>query len=60
MRIAQNANQQIHFGASSTAAGVGGYVEATAIRDSAEMVCVVAGASTHWNIIASVGNFTIA
>jgi len=59
-RIAQNANQQIHFGASSTAAGVGGYVEATAIRDSAEMVCVVAGASTHWNIIASVGNFTIA
>lgn len=58
-RIAQNANQQIHFGNLSTTAGVGGYLEATAIRDSVELVCVVAGASTEYNVISSVGNITI-
>lgn len=59
-RIAQNANQQIFFGASSTTLGGAGYIEATAIRDSAELVCVVAGASTVWNVISAVGNLTIA
>ena len=58
-RIAQNANQQIFFGASSTTLGVAGYLEATAIRDSVRMVCVVSGASTNWNVIASIGNITI-
>ncbi len=59
-RIAQNANQQIFFGTSSTTLGVGGYIEATAIRDSAQLVCVVAGASTVWNVISAQGNITIA
>lgn len=58
-RIAQNANQQIFFGDQSTTVGVGGYIEATAIRDSVELVCVVAGASTVWNVISSIGNITV-
>ena len=58
-RVAQNANQRIHLGAVSSTVGVGGYIEATAIRDSVKMVCVVAGASTEYNVLSSVGNITI-
>lgn len=58
--IAQNANQQIFFGTSSTTAGITGSISSINIRDSLRMVCVVAGASTIWNVIASVGNLTIA
>ena len=58
-RIAQNANQQIFMGTSSTTIGVGGYIEALNIRDSAFLVCVVGGASANWNIINSMGNLTI-
>lgn len=58
-RIAQNATQQIFFGTSSTTVGVGGYLEATAIRDSVEMVCVVAGTASVFNVLSSVGNITI-
>ena len=58
-RIAQGANQQIHYGLFSTTAGAGGYIEATAIRDSVELLCVVAGASTEYNVISSIGNITI-
>ncbi|MDD1475046.1 hypothetical protein MEO41_27805, partial [Dolichospermum sp. ST_sed4] len=46
-RIAQNANQRIHLGSTSSTIGVGGYIESTAIRDSVKLVCVVAGASTE-------------
>lgn len=58
-RIAQNAAQRIHYGALSSTAGVGGYIEATAIRDSAKLLCVVAGASTEYNVISSIGNLTV-
>lgn len=58
-RIAQNANQQIFFGASSTTLGASGYLEATDIRDSVKLVCVVSGASTVWNVLSSVGNITV-
>jgi len=58
-RVAQNANQTCHFGTSSTTTGVGGYLEATAIRDSVKLVCVVAGASTEYNVLSSVGNITV-
>ena len=58
-RIAQNANQQMHCVGVSTTAGVGGYLEATSIRDSAKLMCVVAGASTEYNVISSTGNITI-
>ncbi len=58
-RIAQNANQQIFFGATNTTLGAGGYLESTAIRDSVRLVCVVAGASTVYNVIYSIGNITV-
>lgn len=58
-RIAQNASQQIFFGTSSSTVGAGGYIEATAIRDSVKCICVVAGASTVWNVVTSVGNITV-
>lgn len=58
-RIAQNANQRIHVGAASSTIGVGGYVEATAIRDSLKLVCVVAGASTEYNALSMQGNLTV-
>ena len=58
-RIAQNANQQIFFGTSSTTVGAAGYIQATQIRDSARLVCVVSGSSTVWNVISSIGNITV-
>lgn len=58
-KIAQNANQQIFIGTSSTSVGAGGSIASINIRDSLEMVCVVAGASTVWNVLSSEGNFTI-
>ena len=58
-QITQNANQQIFFGASATTSGTGGSLESTAIRDSVELVCVVSGASTIWNVISSIGNITV-
>lgn len=56
-RIAQQANQIIHFGTGTTTTGVGGYIEATAIRDSVRLVCVVA--DLEFNVISSLGNVTI-
>ncbi len=59
-RIAQNANQRIHLGTSSSTVGIGGYIEATNIRDSVTLICVVSGASAEWNVISSMGNITVA
>ena len=58
-RIAQNANQQIFFGTSSTTIGVGGYIEATALYDAIECVCIGAGASSTFAVVSSQGNLTI-
>lgn len=57
-QITQAANQQIFFGTSSTTLGATGTLTSSAIRDSVEIVCVVAGASTVWNVISSIGNLT--
>lgn len=57
-RIAQSANQIIHFGTSTTTTGVGGYIEATNIHDSVELVCCVA--DLEFIVISSTGNITIA
>lgn len=57
-RVEQGASQQIHIGISSTTIGATGYIESTNIRDSVEMVCVVA--DTEWNVISSIGNITVA
>ena len=58
-KIAQNANQQIFFGTTSTTVGVGGSLASSAIRDSLRIVCVVSGASTVYNVVDSVGNITV-
>jgi hypothetical protein len=57
--IAQNANQQIFLGTSSTTVGAGGSITSINIRDWIKILCVVAGASTVWNATALEGNFTI-
>lgn len=54
-RLAQNANQIIHFGNVDTTTGTGGKIESTHRRDSLELVCVVSGSSTEYNIRSSVG-----
>lgn len=59
-KIAQNANQRIHIGTSSTTVGVTGSLASTNIRDTVTLVCVVAGASTEYNVISSMGNITVA
>ena len=53
-------HQRIFFGAASTTLGATGSLTSTAIRDSIKMVCVVAGASSNWNVISAVGNITVA
>lgn len=58
-KIAQNANQQIFFGTSSTTAGVAGSLASAATRDTVTLVCVVSGASSNFNVISSIGNITI-
>lgn len=57
--IAQNAGQQIHFGAADTTIGVTGSLSSTLTRDSVRIVCVVAGASAEWNVLSSVGNLNV-
>ena len=57
-RIAQSANQIIHFGTSTTTTGAGGYIEATNIHDSVELVCCVA--DLEFIVVSSTGNITIA
>lgn len=56
-QITQAAGQQIFFGTSSTTAGATGTLTSSAIRDSIQMVCVVANLT--WQIINSVGNITV-
>lgn len=58
-KIAQNANQQIFFGTSSTTIGTGGSLSSVNIRDTVTCVCTVAGTSAVWTVIASIGNITI-
>jgi hypothetical protein len=57
-KIAQNAGQTIYFGATATTTGAAGYLQSTAIRDSVELVCVVA--DTDFNVVSSIGNITVA
>lgn len=58
-KIAQNANQQIFYGTQNTTSGVGGSLASVNIRDSIEILCVVAGANTIWNVLTSQGNITV-
>lgn len=57
-RIAQNSGQTIYLGTSASTTGAGGYIEATQIRDSVRLICVVA--NNDFNVLSSVGNITVA
>lgn len=57
--IAQNANQQISLGSSSSTVGVGGSFTATNVGDCITLRCITGGASTIWRAESAVGNWTI-
>jgi hypothetical protein len=57
-KIAQNANQQIFLGNQNTTLGAGGSLASSHKRDSAKLLCVVAGASTVYNVVSWAGNIT--
>lgn len=57
-KIAQNANQSIKYGASSSTSGVGGYAQSGSQWSSATLVCIVADLT--WAIISAVGTITVA
>lgn len=55
-KLQANTGQTIYFGTQSTTSG--GYLASTAIRDSVEIVCIVA--NTTYNVISGCGNITVA
>ena len=55
IQITQNADQQIHLGSASTTLGIAGSIQSINIRNSLELVVVVPGTSTIWNVISSIG-----
>src|SRR5580698_8839087 len=57
--VAQNANQQILSGSSSSTVGVGGSIASTSAGDCVELICITGGASTVWRARNEVGNLTI-
>lgn len=57
--IAQNANQQINVGSSSSTVGVGGSVASSNAGDCIRLLCTTGGSSTVWRAISFVGNLTV-
>lgn len=55
-KIAQNANQMIHFGGVTTTTGVGGSLAAILQYDTVRLVCTVA--DLEWTVTNAVGNLT--
>lgn len=58
--VAQNANQQIVLGSSSTTVGITGSLTATNAGNCLELICTTAGTSTVWHVASSMGNWTVA
>lgn len=56
-KIAQSSGQTIYFGSSATTTGATGSLASAAIRDTVEIVCVVA--NNDWNVLSSIGNITV-
>lgn len=56
-RIAQNANQIIHFGTSTTTTGASGHIDSTQIHDSVELVCCVT--DLEFIVVSTTGNITV-
>lgn len=58
--VAQLSGQTVHFGSSSTTTGASGKLEATALHDAVEIVCVFSdGSADEFIVISSVGNITV-
>jgi len=55
--IAQNASENINFGALTTTTGAGGSLASTNRYDCVELVCTVA--NTTWTVASSIGNITV-
>lgn len=55
-KIAQNALQKIYFGNTTTAVGVGGYLQSTDTSDSIELVCCAI--NSEWVVLSAIGNIT--
>lgn len=58
--VAQNANQQIVIGSSSSTVGITGSISSTNVGDCVWLLCITGGASTVWRAINLVGNITVA
>jgi hypothetical protein len=58
-KIAQNANQKIIFGITTTTTGVGGSLASTNANDCIFLLATVGGASTTWTALNAVGNITV-
>jgi hypothetical protein len=56
-RVAQNANQQIIFGNTSTTVGVTGQLNSTHRYDCIQLECVVA--NTTWQVVSPLGNIDV-
>lgn len=56
-RLAQNANQLIHFGILDTTTGVGGRLDATSQYDTIDLMCTVA--NLEFTVTSSVGTITV-
>lgn len=56
-RVAQNANQIIHFGNLSSTTGITGSISSLHRRDTIQLKCVVT--NTEWNVCSSIGNLDI-
>ena len=57
--IAQNANQKIIFGSSTTTTGAGGSLSSSNANDCVEILATVGGANTTWTVLSSIGNLTV-
>lgn len=55
-KLAVNTGQTVYFGSSATTITTG-YLQSTATRDVAYVVCTVA--NTDWNVVSSIGNLTV-
>ena len=59
IKITQNAGQQIHLGTESTTVGITGFIQNPAIRSGLELVAVVPGTNTIWNVISAIGTWNL-
>lgn len=57
--IRQTNAQFITFGADETTPGPTGHIDTTDVGDTVELLCVVAGINTEYQVLSSMGNLTI-